>query len=63
MSGKCRKCKHVRSIPGDCHVRCTKPDPEMRGEHYGIINGWFFYPLNYDLAWMAKECSNYEDKE
>ena len=63
VSTDCRKCKYVRSILGDCHVRCAKPDHQMRGERHGIVNGWFFYPLNFDPCWMTKECFNYEEKE
>lgn len=61
VNTKCHKCKHVRSIPGDCHVSCSKPDLQMTGNMHGINNGWFFYPFNYDPCWMTKECSNYEE--
>jgi len=58
----CDKCAHKRNIPGDCHVKCTKPDPEMTGNINGIKNGWFCYPNNFDPVWGTKKCSNYEKK-
>lgn len=61
MSWKeCKDCKSRRSIPGDCHVRCNDPDPEMTGNKAGIQGGWFNYPHNFDPTWMAKVCSNRE---
>jgi len=59
----CIKCKHRRSIPGDCHISCVKPDLNMIGNSHGISHGWFFYPFNFDPIWMAKECSTFEEKE
>lgn len=41
----CYNCKNMRSIPGNCHIMCTKPDPDMTGHPHGIKNGWFLYPL------------------
>ncbi len=58
--GKCYSCSHRRSIPGDCHSSCAKPDKEMTGNAHGIRNGWFMYPFNFDPTWMTKECSNYK---
>lgn len=63
VSTQCHKCKHVRSVPGNAHVRCTKPDPKMKGNPHGVANGWFIYPMLYDPIWMEVECSNYEEKE
>jgi len=58
----CFKCKHKRNIPGDLHIRCNKPDSNMQGKLHGIRNGWFFYPINFDPTWKAKECQNFEAK-
>ena len=59
---KCYSCKNKHNIPGDCHIGCSKPDPNMTGNPHGISNGWFFYPFNFDPIWMTKKCSNYEPK-
>ena len=57
---ECYSCVHRRTIPGDAHSRCVKPDPKMKGDPYGIRSGWFFYPINYDPVWKIKDCSNFE---
>ena len=59
----CYQCKHRRTIPGDAHTQCVKPDPEMTGDDYGIRSGWFAYPYNFDPIWKTKDCSNFESKE
>lgn len=60
---ECYSCQHRRSIPGDAHIRCVKPDPEMTGNPHGIRNGWFLYPFNFDPVWKEKICSNYTETE
>ena len=57
---ECCSCKNRRNIPGDCHLSCVKPDPNMTGNPHGIRNGWFFYPFNFDPTWKEKNCANYE---
>ena len=42
MARECFACEHLRSIPGDCHISCAKPDNQMTGLEYGIRKGWFF---------------------
>jgi len=59
---ECHFCEHKRSVPGNCHIECAKPDPEMKGHPQGIRNGWFMYPPLFDPTWKAGPCSNYEDK-
>jgi hypothetical protein len=56
---ECFTCLYKQSIPGDCHISCRKPGPEMKGNKHGIENGWFFYPINFDPAWKTKECDNF----
>ena len=60
MRKECYDCKHRRSIPGDAHSNCSKPDRNMTGNPHGIKNGWFFYPFNFDPVWKTKLCSNFE---
>ena len=60
MMSECYSCIHKRSIPGDCHISCAKPDQGMMGNLHGIRNGWFLYPWNFDPVWKIKLCSNFE---
>lgn len=57
---QCYGCKHHRNVPGDAHIQCAKPDPNMTGSSHGIKNGWFFYPFVFDPIWRTKDCDNYE---
>jgi len=63
IPGKCSSCKHKRTVPGDAHIRCANPDPDMTGYPHGIRQGWFYYPVLFDPVWMTKECNNYECKD
>ena len=56
---ECWTCRHRRDIPGNCHIGCGNPDPEMIGDQQGIDGGWFFYPVNFDPTWKLKECRHY----
>lgn len=58
----CYTCAHMRNVPGDCHIQCVKPDPDMKGDQHGINMGWFMYPMVFDPVWMAAECTNYEER-
>ncbi len=59
----CYNCVHRKTIPGDCHTRCAKPDPDMTGDDHGIKNGWFCYPINFDPIWKTKDCVNFKNKD
>lgn len=50
----------MRTVPGDCHIQCVKPDRRMTGEPHGIIQGWFYYPFLFDPIWKTKQCDNFE---
>jgi hypothetical protein len=60
MKTNCHKCVNKRNVPGDAHIACAKPDPNMTGNPIGIRMGWFFYPICFDPNWMTKECCNME---
>ena len=62
MKDNCEVCKHKRYVPGDTHIACVRPDPDMTGDPHGIKNGWFIYPLLFDPMWKTKECCNFEQK-
>lgn len=55
----CYKCKFKRSVPGDCHISCASPDPNMTGDPHGIRNGWFLYPWVFDPVWKTRDCNTY----
>ena len=58
--GECVRCRYRESIPGDAHIKCTKPDKEMVGARHGRLLGWFNYPSNFDPVWKARLCRNFE---
>ena len=57
---ECYSCAHKRSVPGNCHIQCAKPDQSMTGNQHGIDRQWFFYPLLFDPVWKDRICKNYE---
>jgi hypothetical protein len=63
MLHECWSCKYKRTIPGNAHISCAKPDPNMSGLPYGIKNGWFEYPIIFDPIWKIKYCSNHEPSD
>jgi len=60
---ECYECVHRRNVPGNCHIECAKPDPEMTSNAHGIKNGWFIYPHLFDPVWKTKQCINFEAKQ
>jgi len=60
VENRCDLCVHKRDVPGNAHIKCVNPDPEMRGLDWGIKNGWFIYPVLFDPVWMLKKCANFK---
>ena len=60
---ECYQCQFMKTIPGDAHIQCTKPDMEMEGHSHGIKNGWFLYPFNFDPTWKLEDCRNFQQKD
>jgi len=60
---ECYHCAHKRSVAGNAHIQCVKPDASMSGVEHGIKNGWFFYPMLFDPTWKKVMCKNYENHE
>ena len=56
----CFGCKNHEEVPGNYHIRCKKPDPEMTGNEHGKASGWFLYPFLFDPVWATKRCKNYD---
>ena len=63
VDNKCHKSVHKKDVPGNCHIACTKPDPEMTGNPHGIENGWFYYPILFDPCWATKKCVNFKSNK
>lgn len=47
-NNECYHCIFKEEVPGNCHIKCTNPDHDMKGNSYGIQNGWFIYPYLFD---------------
>ena len=62
MTPNCYECKHRRDTPGSCHSRCDHPTCNVTAEKHGIVNGWFFFPINFDPVWL-RSCDGFEKKE
>ena len=62
ITNECYSCVSLRRVPGNCHILCNNPDPDIRGDAHGIKNGWFFYPFLYDPTWKLNFCNNYQQK-
>ena len=60
MSNECYYCAHKRDVPGNCHIKCVEPDPDMVGNKQAIKNGWFIYPSLFSPLWKQAMCKNYE---
>lgn len=59
---ECYDCVSLEEVPGNCHILCTNPDPEMKGNPHGIKNGWFIYPRLFDPTWKEVLCNNFKSK-
>ena len=56
----CYKCVHRRPVPGNHHSRCNNVKANVVGDEWGIKNGWFIFPLNYDPTWLMS-CDGFSD--
>ena len=63
IMNECYRCKNKENIPLNCYIKCTNPDPFMKGRHFGKISGWFDYPARFDPIWKEKLCDNFAGKE
>jgi hypothetical protein len=60
---ECYHCTNKRDVPGNCHIRCVKPDANMRGDQHGVRRGWFMYPFLFDPVWKTCLCENFQNHE
>ena len=59
MYNECYSCQNKREVPGNTHIKCVDPDPDMTGHKHGIEKGWYVYPVLFDPVWKTNMCSNY----
>lgn len=59
---KCYTCTNRRDIPGNCHSSCVALGAKVTGNAYGIQQGWFFWPFNFDPTWL-ETCDSYDKKD
>lgn len=57
----CYNCVHRLTIPGDAHTRCNNHGANISGELYGMQQGWFNWPINFDPVWLTA-CDGFSDK-
>ena len=62
MMNECWTCKSRYPVPGNAHIGCSTPDPDMTGNEHGIKNGWFVYPYCFDPTWKTKDCVNFQSE-
>lgn len=55
----CYDCKYRKEFPGSTYSRCTNKNAKVEGNSYGIKNGWFDHPYNFDPVWL-EECDGFE---
>ena len=63
----CYDCIHKGSIPGDAHIRCkfnwsASDKKPPKADPHGRVNGWYYFPINFDPAWQQEECSAFQSK-
>jgi len=58
----CFNCAYRGSVPGSAHISCKNLSARVEGDEWGIKNGWFLWPFNFDPAWL-KDCSGYIPNE
>jgi len=58
----CYRCTHRRIVPGDAHSSCKNAKAKVSGVEYGIRNGWFMWPYNFDPVWVIS-CDGFSAKE
>ena len=55
----CYQCAYRDEVPGSAHSRCRfawTTEARPQGNPYGIRQGWFIFPWNYDPTWGPDDC-------
>jgi len=55
----CYDCIFRQSLIGSAHSSCAKINAKVVGDIYGISQGWFFWPINFDPTWL-EECNGFK---
>ncbi|MBC8551707.1 MAG: hypothetical protein H8D23_18830 [Candidatus Brocadiales bacterium] len=63
LNNECWYCEFKRAVPGNAHISCVNPDPDMTGNEHGIKHGWFSYPYCFDPVWKTAKCKNFKEKK
>jgi hypothetical protein len=58
----CYECEYRRNLIGDAHSKCVNKNAHIKGNNYGIRNGWFIWPYNYDPVWL-ESCDGFKRKK
>ena len=65
-SEQCYNCKFRGTLYNSAHSKCNAewrtPQEMPKGEDWGIKNGWFYFPYNYDPVWMNDKCVKFNPK-
>ena len=56
----CYKCKYRCKIVENAHSRCLAKKASVKGDDYGIKNGWFMWPFNFDPVWL-ESCNQFKE--
>lgn len=59
---ECYYCINKRNVPGNAHISCVNASKEVKGNDWGIKNGWFIYPFCFDPIWKLNSCPNFKNK-
>ena len=64
---QCYDCAYRGTIPGNAHSKCLFDFKKARidmpaGDPYGIKQGWYIFPLNYDPVWMDTDCGGFAEQ-
>ena len=62
----CYNCGYRGKLPGSAHSSCkfdwAKSEvPEPQGKAWGIQNGWWYFPVNFDPVRMLDECEAHSE--
>ena len=59
---KCYGCAHRQNVPGDAHSACGNHEANVTALTHGIVEGWFFWPFNFDPVWLTS-CDGFQEKK
>ena len=63
---ECLDCIHKKAPGNKMHkgnIGCDKPSISVRGEQWGVMNGFFEYPDNFNPVYKKTDCLNVETEQ